>query len=73
MNQSRRMLIAVLCLVSSAAAQFETRTTMPTLQQPESIAIGDFNHDGKLDMAVAAYQGSTQIMVFLGNGDGTFQ
>ena len=36
------------------------------------IAIGDFNHDGKLDLAVGAYQGSS-ISVLLGNGDGSFQ
>jgi FG-GAP-like repeat/Abnormal spindle-like microcephaly-assoc'd, ASPM-SPD-2-Hydin len=73
MSQSRRLLIAVLCLVSSAAAQFETRATLPTLEEPESIAVGDFNHDGKLDLAVAAALQSSQVMVFLGNGDGTFQ
>jgi len=33
---------------------------------------GDFNHDGKLDMAVAD-QGFNWVNVFLGNGDGTFQ
>jgi hypothetical protein len=37
-------------------------------------AVGDFNGDGKLDLAVA---GSTDagsgVFVFLGNGDGTFQ
>jgi hypothetical protein len=32
---------------------------------------GDFNHDGKVDIAVA--YPPTQIAVYLGNGDGTFQ
>jgi len=31
---------------------------------------GDFNHDGKLDLANT---GSNNVSVFLGNGDGTFQ
>jgi hypothetical protein len=34
-------------------------------------AIGDFNGDGKLDLAFAALEGGG-VMVFLGNGDGTF-
>ena len=38
---------------------------------PMSIAIGDFNGDGKLDLAVANYFDDT-ITVRLGNGDGTF-
>ena len=39
---------------------------------PDSIAVGDFNGDGKLDLAVASSaRGSVSIL--LGNGDGTFQ
>jgi hypothetical protein len=46
---------------------------------PASVVIGDFNGDGKLDVAVAnracrncsGYSGS--ISVFLGHGDGTFE
>jgi FG-GAP-like repeat/Abnormal spindle-like microcephaly-assoc'd, ASPM-SPD-2-Hydin len=34
-------------------------------------AIGDFNGDGKLDLAIPE-QGGGGVMVFLGNGDGTF-
>src|SRR5262249_9794436 len=34
------------------------------------ISVADFNNDGKLDFVFAAY--STQIVVQLGNGDGTF-
>ena len=39
---------------------------------PTSAAVGDFNGDGKLDLAVAN-GGSNDVSVFLGNGDGTFQ
>jgi hypothetical protein len=34
-------------------------------------AIGDFNGDGKLDLAISEYRGS-DVEILLGNGDGTF-
>ena len=37
-----------------------------------SLAVGDFNGDGKLDIVVVAQQGPSQAYVLLGNGDGTF-
>jgi subtilisin family serine protease len=46
------------------------------------LAVGDFNHDGKLDFlassvlpsnSASASQGSQGLTVFLGNGDGTFR
>jgi hypothetical protein len=39
---------------------------------PVAAAVGDFNGDGKLDLAVAN-QGSNNVSVLLGNGDGTFR
>src|ERR1041384_3143583 len=38
---------------------------------PNSVAIGDFNGDGKLDLALANGL-SANISVLLGNGNGTF-
>jgi hypothetical protein len=35
-------------------------------------AVGDFNGDGKLDLAVGSTNGDSGVIVFLGNGDGTF-
>lgn len=40
---------------------------------PHSVVVADFNHDGKLDLAVAS-RGSQfpEVQIFLGKGDGTF-
>jgi len=37
---------------------------------PNSLAAGDFNHDGRKDLVV---RGSSSITVLLGNGDGSFR
>ena len=36
------------------------------------MAVGDFNNDGKLDLAVTN-SGDNDVEMFLGNGNGTFQ
>lgn len=38
-----------------------------------TVAIGDFNGDGKLDLAFPAANGEAYVSVWLGNGDGTFK
>ena len=61
--------VLVVSLGGRSAAQFETRQTNSQLRFPFSIAIGDFRHDGRLDLVVA----SQELAVLFGNGDGTFQ
>jgi len=45
---------------------------LPSGTAPAPIATGDFNNDGKADLAIQL-TGTNQIAVYLGNGDGTFQ
>ncbi|HTQ57513.1 MAG TPA: VCBS repeat-containing protein [Bryobacteraceae bacterium] len=50
-------------------------TTYTPSGEPQTVAIGDFNHDGRPDIAVSTLdQGSfhSYVEVFLGNGNGTF-
>ena len=53
----------------------------PILQNPRYIAVGDMNHDGRLDLVVTGLSGglsggsysyTNYVNVLLGNGDGTF-
>jgi hypothetical protein len=70
--------LAFVCEFSGDAfAQFETRGKFSVLPEPNSVAVADFNHDGKLDLAVTSVDSrtgySTKVQVLLGNGDGTFK
>ena len=47
-------------------------TSFPVGHSPDAIAVGDFNGDGKLDLATTN-QGDDTVSILLGNGDGTFQ
>jgi hypothetical protein len=56
-----------------ARAQFEERATFPACAYPASIAVGDFARGGGPDLAVVCRANSKNVVVFLGNGDGTFR
>ena len=46
-------------------------STVPVNSGPTCVVVGDFNGDGKADIAVG-YEGGTKISIVTGNGDGTF-
>jgi len=48
---------------------FHSAASQPLASSLNAIAVGDFNHDGKLDLAAAANGG---MYIFLGNGNGSF-
>jgi hypothetical protein len=51
---------------------FRPNVDYPVGNNATSIALGDFNGDGKVDLAVGG-AGSANISILFGNGDGTFQ
>ena len=44
---------------------------LPAGFTPTALAAGDFNKDGRMDLAVTG-EGANAVWIFLGNGDGTF-
>jgi FG-GAP-like repeat len=60
-------------LKGNGDGSFQTPLNYPTSGlYAMSVAVGDFNKDGNLDLAVVI-EGSDTVDVFLGNGDGTLQ
>ncbi len=51
--------------------------SLPGIEEVFGVAVGDFNHDGNLDLAVANTDSlstyAAQLSIVFGNGDGTFQ
>lgn len=63
--------VTVLLGNSSGGFTEAAGSPFPVGTNPASIAVGDFNKDGKPDLAIANY-GSNNVTVLLGNGSGWF-
>jgi len=64
--------VALSVLPGLASAQsFRVAPTFATGLSPQSVAVGDFNGDSRLDLAVAN-NGSNTVSILLGNGSGGF-
>jgi FG-GAP-like repeat len=67
--------VMILLGKSSAPGTFEEPAEVDINGEPNALAIGDLNNDGKLDLAVTEEDGATyrgQVEVLLGSGSGTF-
>ena len=56
-------------LLGNGDGTFQLALTSHIQREPNAVAVGDFNGDGNLDVAIS----SAVVVVMLGNGDGTFQ
>jgi hypothetical protein len=63
----------VAVLMANANGTFQTPSYLATQTNPNAIAVGDLNGDGKPDLAVGHCCAGSSITYMLGNGNGAFQ
>lgn len=79
MNLLTKLLGLVFCLTAlrlAPLAAAETLTNLPLIltgSDPRTLAVGDFNGDGKADLAYLDGGSPSLLHILLGNGDSTFQ
>jgi hypothetical protein len=71
-NDVESALGTVSILLGNGDGTFRPAVAYGAGRQPVSVATGDFNGDGKLDLVLTNFIGHN-LSVLLGNGDGTFQ
>ncbi|MGA8763263.1 MAG: VCBS repeat-containing protein [Candidatus Sulfotelmatobacter sp.] len=59
-------------LIGNGDGTFQPATNYPVGNEPQAVAVADFNNDGNPDLIVSSWQ-TDRLPVFLGNGDGTFR
>jgi len=64
--------VSVIPTIGAGTFMVAGRISLATGAYPTSLVVGDFNRDGKLDVA-ATDEGTDDISVTRGNGNGTFQ
>ena len=60
----------VFFMLGNGDGTFRPAPTITLSDAPQGLAVGDFNHDGKMDVAVSGLAGTVDVLP--GNGDGTF-
>ena len=60
-------------VASAGTSLLGAPVTYPALYDPQSIAVGDFDEDGAIDLAVGSDDDSYGVTIHFNNGDGTFE
>src|SRR5215211_3145649 len=64
--------VSVAILLGNGDGTFRPRVDVPTGGPPQDVTTGDFNGDGRVDLAVSLNDPATMLSLLTGNGDGTF-
>ncbi|HSK65195.1 MAG TPA: VCBS repeat-containing protein, partial [Pyrinomonadaceae bacterium] len=59
-------------MLGNGNGTFRPKVDFPTGGTPQEIAAGDFNGDGRTDLAVSINDPATMLSLLTGNGDGTY-